>query len=49
MNTGPSGRASEVRLRHEEAAVEAGANGYLRKPFDSEEAETVLRSFLPAW
>lgn len=32
----------------EQAALEAGASGYLRKPFDSEEAERVLRSFLPA-
>jgi CheY-like chemotaxis protein len=31
----------------EAAALEAGANGYLRKPFDSEEAERVMRSFLP--
>lgn len=33
----------------EEAAREAGASGYLRKPFDTEEAERVLRSFLPGW
>jgi CheY-like chemotaxis protein len=33
----------------EAAAIEAGASGYLRKPFDSEEAERILRDFLPAW
>jgi two-component system cell cycle response regulator DivK len=33
----------------EEAALEAGCDGYVRKPFDSEEAERVLRNFLPTW
>jgi CheY-like chemotaxis protein len=33
----------------EQAAIEAGVNGYIRKPFDSEEAERMLRDFLPAW
>ena len=33
----------------EEAALEPGCNGYIRKPFDSEEAASVLRGFLPTW
>jgi len=31
----------------EEAALEAGCNGYIRKPLDTEEAERILRSFIP--
>ena len=31
----------------EEAALEAGCNGYIRKPLDTEEAERTLRSFIP--
>jgi len=31
----------------EEAALEAGCNGYIRKPLDSDEVDRVLRSFLP--
>ena len=30
----------------EEAALEAGCNGYIRKPLDTEEAERTLRSFI---
>jgi two-component system cell cycle response regulator DivK len=30
-----------------EAALEAGCNGYIRKPLDTEEAERILRSFIP--
>ena len=30
----------------EEAALEAGCNGYIRKPLDTEEAEKTLRSFI---
>jgi CheY-like chemotaxis protein len=33
----------------EEAALGAGCSGYLRKPFDTDEAERILRDFLPAW
>jgi two-component system cell cycle response regulator DivK len=33
----------------EEAALEAGCNGYIRKPFDSDEPEKIVRGFLPGW
>src|SRR5919202_1271532 len=33
----------------EEAALEVGCNGYIRKPLDGDEVDRVLRSFLPEW
>ena len=33
----------------EEAALEVGCNGYIRKPFDNDEVDRALRSFLPSW
>src|SRR5947209_7469700 len=33
----------------EQAALEAGCSGYLRKPLDPGEVERILQSYLPAW
>ncbi|HEV7889249.1 MAG TPA: response regulator [Pyrinomonadaceae bacterium] len=33
----------------EEAALDAGCNAYLRKPFDSDEPERSVRGLLPGW
>jgi two-component system cell cycle response regulator DivK len=33
----------------EEAALDAGCNAYIRKPFNSDEPERIVRGFLPGW